>query len=174
MRSRHAGRKRRVTCTSLPTSGAGLWSRGNCGGHSCTKITYEVHFQKCPQLFVPCVAFPVLKISTNWTLYQTSTNWTLYIWNQKVDTRQIFPTAGKNQGVVTYTSPVEAFATGIKILDQWKSSLIADCLVPRLLIAWFYRSSKDKMWPRLLSIRESALINWYYSLRIHLDPLIGS
>jgi len=29
------------------------------------------------------------------------------------------------QGVVTYTSPVEAFATGIKNLDRWKSSLIA-------------------------------------------------
>jgi len=29
------------------------------------------------------------------------------------------------QGVVTYTSPVEAFATGIKILDRRKSSLIA-------------------------------------------------
>ena len=67
MRSRHAGHKRRVTYASLPTSGAGLWSRGNCGGHSCTKITYyEVHFQKGPQLFVPCVAFPVLQTSTNW------------------------------------------------------------------------------------------------------------
>ena len=30
-----------------------------------------------------------------------------------------------HQGVVTYTSPVEAFATGIKNLDRWKSSLIA-------------------------------------------------
>ena len=29
------------------------------------------------------------------------------------------------QGVVTYTSPVEAFATGIKNLDRQKSSLIA-------------------------------------------------
>jgi len=29
------------------------------------------------------------------------------------------------QGVVTYTSPVEAFATGIKNFDWWKSSLIA-------------------------------------------------
>ena len=29
------------------------------------------------------------------------------------------------QGVVTYMSPVEAFATGIKNFDQWKSSLIA-------------------------------------------------
>jgi len=29
------------------------------------------------------------------------------------------------QGVVTCTSPVEAFATGIKNFDRWKSSLIA-------------------------------------------------
>ena len=29
------------------------------------------------------------------------------------------------QGVVTYMSPVEAFVTGIKNFDQWKSSLIA-------------------------------------------------
>ena len=29
------------------------------------------------------------------------------------------------QGVVTYTSPIEAFATAIKNLDRWKSSLIA-------------------------------------------------
>jgi len=29
------------------------------------------------------------------------------------------------QGVVTYMSPVEAFATGIKNFDHWKSSLIA-------------------------------------------------
>ena len=29
------------------------------------------------------------------------------------------------QGVVTYTLPVEVFATGIKNLDRWKSSLIA-------------------------------------------------
>ena len=30
-----------------------------------------------------------------------------------------------DQGVVTYTSPVEAFATRIKNLDRWKSALIA-------------------------------------------------
>ena len=43
------------------------------------------------------------------------------------------------EGVFTYTSPVEAFVTGIKNLDQWKSSLIAwslcskalDCLILR-------------------------------------------
>jgi len=29
------------------------------------------------------------------------------------------------QGVVTYASPVEAFATAIKNLDRWKSSLVA-------------------------------------------------
>jgi len=29
------------------------------------------------------------------------------------------------QGVVTYMSPVEALATGIKNFDWWKSSLIA-------------------------------------------------
>ena len=29
------------------------------------------------------------------------------------------------QGVVTYTLPVETFATGIKNFDRWKSSLIA-------------------------------------------------
>ena len=42
-----------------------------------------------------------------------------------------------DQGVVTYMSPVEAFVTGIKNLDQWKSVLIAwllysealDCLI---------------------------------------------
>ena len=38
------------------------------------------------------------------------------------------------QGVVTYTSPVEVFATGIKNLDWWKSSLIT----------WFYGSSKGQ------------------------------
>jgi len=34
-------------------------------------------------------------------------------------------TNSQNQGVVTYTSPVEAFATGIKNFDRWNSSLIA-------------------------------------------------
>jgi len=45
------------------------------------------------------------------------------------------------QGVVTYTLPVKAFATGIKNFDQWKSSLIAYRSVLRLLIAWFYNES---------------------------------
>ena len=44
--------------SSYYTSGAGLQSRGNRGGHSHTKVTYEVRFQKSRWLFVPCVAFP--------------------------------------------------------------------------------------------------------------------
>ena len=44
------------------------------------------------------------------------------------------------QGVVTYTSPVEAFATEIKNYDLWKSSLIAWSLrseaLNRLIIQW--------------------------------------
>jgi len=35
----------------------------------------------------------------------------------------------KTQRVVTYTSPVEAFATGIKNLDRWK--IVLDRLIPR-------------------------------------------
>ena len=54
-RSRCAGRQQRVTRTSLPTSGAGLWSRGNCGGHLHTKVTL---LSVLSWLFVPCVAFP--------------------------------------------------------------------------------------------------------------------
>ena len=37
------------------------------------------------------------------------------------------------QGVVTYTSPVEVFATGIKNVERWKSSLITWLLLSEAL-----------------------------------------
>ena len=46
------------------------------------------------------------------------------------------------QGVVTYTSPVEAFTTAIKNLDWWKSSLIACSLRSEALdrlILWEFK-----------------------------------
>jgi len=44
---------------------------------------------------------------------------------QQQSSAYIFYLCVPQQGVVTYTSPVEAFVTGIKNLDRLKSSLIA-------------------------------------------------
>ena len=48
------------------------------------------------------------------------------------------------QGVVTYTSPVEAFATRIKNFDRWKSSLIAWSLRSEALECFILREFKGQ------------------------------
>ena len=67
------------------------------------------------------------------------------------------------QGVVTYTSPVEAFATGIKDLDRQKSSLIAWSLhseaLDRLILQEF--KGQNVATPAKRTIWESALIGWF-------------
>ena len=57
------------------------------------------------------------------------------------------------QGVVTYMSPVEAFATGIKIFV--------------CLIAWFFTGQRS-------ICSHAFLILWFSQFGGHLDPLIGS
>ena len=47
------------------------------------------------------------------------------------------------QGVVTYMSPVEAFATGIKIFDRQKVCLIALSVLLRPLITWFITGQRS-------------------------------
>jgi len=46
------------------------------------------------------------------------------------------------QEVVIYIPPVEAFATGIRNLDQWNYPC---SFLQKLLIAWFYGGSRTKM-----------------------------
>ena len=48
------------------------------------------------------------------------------------------------QGVVTSIIPVEALDTGISNPGRWKLSMIAWCSLPKFLITWFYKGSKDK------------------------------
>ena len=58
------------------------------------------------------------------------------------------------QGVVTYTSPVEAFATGIKSLDRWKSSLVAWLLHSEILDCLILQEFKDKSSPPAKYLRK--------------------
>ena len=88
------------------------------------------------------------------------------------------------QGVITYMSPVEAFATGIKNLDGWKSSLIAWSLRSEALDRSILREFKGqnvatpanyliKCVDRLILVAQNsswslarllkrALISWFY------------
>ena len=71
------------------------------------------------------------------------------------------------QEVVSYMSPVEAFATGIKIFDQQKVCLITWSSLLKLLIAWFFMGQGS-------DCNCTFLILWFLQFRGYLDPLVGS
>lgn len=63
--------------------------------------------------------------------------------------------------LVTYTLPVEAFATQIKNRDRWKSSFTILLIIPFQSLLDFTWVQRTKTLPCLHSIRENVLIYWY-------------